>query len=332
MQTGEDNIDGEANVVVKLTVEGNDSDLMEEDTWNVKPKFDLNLSPSIESNLDGDGVSFSQAIQSPCCNQMERLSISSGNTSIPSPNLHAASESPSISNGTVVIEEMIDDDNIDLGLDLTKKNSEDEVEMLERTPPTHEFNSLETNSGNEGNVFEDFTESEDDPQIHTGFKFMANSKLHCSSYNEQSLGSAELGEGSELWVKKRSEDRISELPDALIHHIFSFLDMKYVVQTSVLSRRWRYLWSSLPTIEVVDIPFIKAGDSYEVTFNRFINFVDRLLLLRDSSDIQSLNLVWLTVKLHLDVIGRYDITSRLSTWIMAAVKHNIQELRLDLCM
>ncbi|KAI3906714.1 hypothetical protein MKW92_005091, partial [Papaver armeniacum] len=200
--------------------------------------------------------------------------------------------------------------------------------MLERTPPFHEFNSSETNSDNEGKVFEDFTESKDDPQIHTGFEFMANSKLHCSSYNEESLSCAELGEGSELWVKKCSEDRISELPDALIHHIFSFLEMKYVVQTSVLSRRWRYLWSSLPTIQVVDIPFIKAGDSYEVTFNRFINFVDRLLLLRDNSDIQSLNLVWLTVKLHLDVIGRYDITSRLSTWIMAAVKHNIQELRL----
>ncbi|XP_026431448.1 putative F-box/FBD/LRR-repeat protein At1g78760 isoform X1 [Papaver somniferum] len=253
---------------------------------------------------------------------MKRLSISSVNTSI-LPNLHAASESPSISNDTVVIGEMIDDDNTDLGPDITKKISEDEVEMLERTPPFfHEFNSLETNSDNEGKVFEDFTESKDDPQIHT------SSKLHCSSYNEQSLGCAELGEGSEFRVKKRSEDRISELPDALIHHIFSFLDMKYVVQTSVLSRRWRYLWFSLPTIEVVDIPFIKAGDSYEVTFNRFINFVDRLLLLCDSSDIQSLNLVWLTVKLHLDVIGRYDITSRLSTWIMAEVKHNIQELRL----
>ncbi|XP_026460735.1 F-box/LRR-repeat protein At4g14103-like isoform X1 [Papaver somniferum] len=223
---------------------------------------------------------------------------------------------------------MIDDDDIDFGPDLTNIFSEVGVDMLQRTPPTHESNSLETNSDNEGKVFEDFTELKDDPQINTGFEFMESSKLHCSSYNEQSLGCAESGEGSELWGKKGSEDRISELPDALIHHIFSFLDMKYVVQTSVLSRRWRYLWSSLRTIEVVDIPFIKAGDAYEVTFNRFINFVDRLLLLRESSDIQSLNLVWLTVKLHLDVIGRYDIASRISTWIMAAVKHNIQELRL----
>ncbi|XP_026459600.1 putative F-box protein At1g58310 [Papaver somniferum] len=124
------------------------------------------------------------------------------------------------------------------------------------------------------------------------------------------------------------EDRISALPDALIHRIFSFLDIKYVVQTCILSRRWRYLWVSLSTLTIVDIPFIQSGDTYFVTFNRFMNFVDRLLLLRDSSDIQTLDLAWFTAKHHLDVLGKYDITDRMNTWIMAAVKHNIQELLL----
>ncbi|XP_039169720.1 F-box/LRR-repeat protein 25-like [Eucalyptus grandis] len=39
-------------------------------------------------------------------------------------------------------------------------------------------------------------------------------------------------------------DLISALPDAVIHHIFSFLPLKDVVKTSVLSKRWRCTWTS----------------------------------------------------------------------------------------
>ena len=36
-----------------------------------------------------------------------------------------------------------------------------------------------------------------------------------------------------------SEDRLSDRPDCLIHHILSFLEKKDAIQTSVLSKRWR---------------------------------------------------------------------------------------------
>ncbi|XP_026431937.1 F-box/LRR-repeat protein At1g55660-like [Papaver somniferum] len=42
------------------------------------------------------------------------------------------------------------------------------------------------------------------------------------------------------------KDRISRLPDNLIHHIMSFMDTKYAVQTSVLSKRWIHVWKSPP--------------------------------------------------------------------------------------
>nr|XP_017245756.1 PREDICTED: F-box/LRR-repeat protein 25-like [Daucus carota subsp. sativus] len=42
------------------------------------------------------------------------------------------------------------------------------------------------------------------------------------------------------------EDRISRLPDELIHKILSFVDAKEAVQTSVLSRRWELIWTTLP--------------------------------------------------------------------------------------
>ncbi|KAL1810504.1 hypothetical protein ACET3Z_027494 [Daucus carota] len=42
------------------------------------------------------------------------------------------------------------------------------------------------------------------------------------------------------------EDRLSRLPDELIHKILSFVDAKQAVETSILSRRWRLIWTTLP--------------------------------------------------------------------------------------
>ncbi|KAK1661843.1 hypothetical protein QYE76_050002 [Lolium multiflorum] len=46
------------------------------------------------------------------------------------------------------------------------------------------------------------------------------------------------------------DDRLSDLPDCLIHTILSFLNSRQVVRTSVLSRRWRHLWRSVPCIDI----------------------------------------------------------------------------------
>ncbi|WOH05434.1 hypothetical protein DCAR_0624850 [Daucus carota subsp. sativus] len=42
------------------------------------------------------------------------------------------------------------------------------------------------------------------------------------------------------------EDRISELPDELLHQILKFVDTKISVQTSALSKRWKLVWTTLP--------------------------------------------------------------------------------------
>ncbi|KAF7847774.1 hypothetical protein BT93_L2585 [Corymbia citriodora subsp. variegata] len=45
-------------------------------------------------------------------------------------------------------------------------------------------------------------------------------------------------------------DHISHLPDAIIHYIFSFLPFKDVVKTSMLSKQWRFAWTSSPYIDL----------------------------------------------------------------------------------
>lgn len=43
-----------------------------------------------------------------------------------------------------------------------------------------------------------------------------------------------------------TKDRISDLPDDIIYYIFSFLDMKDVIQTTILSRKWKNTRTRVP--------------------------------------------------------------------------------------
>ncbi|KAJ9549861.1 hypothetical protein OSB04_022404 [Centaurea solstitialis] len=45
-----------------------------------------------------------------------------------------------------------------------------------------------------------------------------------------------------------NEDRLSSLPDELIHQILSCIDSKFAVQTCLLSSRWKLLWTSMPSL------------------------------------------------------------------------------------
>ncbi|KAK7388865.1 hypothetical protein VNO78_23692 [Psophocarpus tetragonolobus] len=71
------------------------------------------------------------------------------------------------------------------------------------------------------------------------------------------------------------EDRLSNLPDEIIHHVLSFLEAVSAVQTSVLSKRWRPLWTSLPVLN------FQSSSFYDPIL--FPVFVNRFLALRDAS-------------------------------------------------
>ncbi|CAN6248738.1 unnamed protein product [Urochloa humidicola] len=50
-------------------------------------------------------------------------------------------------------------------------------------------------------------------------------------------------------------DRLSALPDDLLHAILSSLKSHQVVQTSVLSRKWKSLWRSVPRLDIDQVDF-----------------------------------------------------------------------------
>ncbi|XP_061363428.1 putative FBD-associated F-box protein At5g22720 [Gastrolobium bilobum] len=68
--------------------------------------------------------------------------------------------------------------------------------------------------------------------------------------------------------RKVKEDTLSNLPDEIILHILSFLEAKTAVQMSVLSKRWRYLWTSLPVLD-----FLGSSFDDPVIFRCFVQHV-----------------------------------------------------------
>nr|XP_043639774.1 putative F-box/FBD/LRR-repeat protein At4g03220 [Erigeron canadensis] len=91
------------------------------------------------------------------------------------------------------------------------------------------------------------------------------------------------------------QDRISDLPDAVIHHILILLPLKSVVQTSILSKRWLDLWYTFPDLDFTTIiynnnnvtsPLSKRDDRL---IKNLGNVITNILSLRDKlSDVRLL--------------------------------------------
>ncbi|CAL5027369.1 unnamed protein product [Urochloa decumbens] len=74
-------------------------------------------------------------------------------------------------------------------------------------------------------------------------------------------------------------DRLSVLPDCLLREIMSHMKARQVVQTCVLSRRWRHLWRSMPCLDVDYKEFEAPGATYldYESWEKFEDFMDTLL-------------------------------------------------------
>ncbi|KAJ0669160.1 putative F-box domain-containing protein [Helianthus annuus] len=108
-------------------------------------------------------------------------------------------------------------------------------------------------------------------------------------------------------IGENVDDRLSRLPEDTLSHILSLITTKFVMRTSILSKRWRYTWMSVNNLDFDDIhPFHS-----EIVLSKFL---DRVMENCKSSQIQSFRLHFPT---------KWVKRTSVSSWIDKAVRLNV---------
>ncbi|CAI9292390.1 unnamed protein product [Lactuca saligna] len=115
--------------------------------------------------------------------------------------------------------------------------------------------------------------------------------------------------------RKDGDDRICSLPDPVLHLILSRLpSTEESIRSSILSKRWRNVWTSVPSID------IDCSRRMEFSTSKFKEFVDGVLA-KSSLNLESFRLCCE------NYYSIYDVEK----WIQAVVKRNIKQLHLLFC-
>ncbi|GJZ70110.1 RNA-directed DNA polymerase, eukaryota, reverse transcriptase zinc-binding domain protein, partial [Tanacetum coccineum] len=104
-------------------------------------------------------------------------------------------------------------------------------------------------------IWENFKEEKEDKTSYSGQTYGLEQEFDFNSKMQLSVGV--------------NEDRLSSLPDEIIHQILSRFDTKFVVQTCVLSSRWKLIWKSIPRLDLLSRQFKDLP--------KFAKFVTRVL-------------------------------------------------------
>ncbi|PIA42322.1 hypothetical protein AQUCO_02000042v1 [Aquilegia coerulea] len=139
------------------------------------------------------------------------------------------------------------------------------------------------------------------------------------------------------------DDRISEMPDEILSFMLFLLPIEDAARTSILSRRWRYLWktsaaySSSFNLDVVAMRGSAYSDDIFVSFNdyryldyeellsierlKFINWVDQILKLDYRPMMDSFRLRYYIKK---------DSTDHINRWINMAISKRVKNFDINL--
>ncbi|EOA16704.1 hypothetical protein CARUB_v10004905mg [Capsella rubella] len=107
-------------------------------------------------------------------------------------------------------------------------------------------------------------------------------------------------------------DRINSLSDDIICQILSFLPFNKATSTSVLSKRWRYLFAFRPDLRFDDHE-LGGGPS-------FIDFVDRILTVSGNFPIR---------KISIKCCKSID-TGHITRWMVDVLKHGVLDLDIEI--
>ncbi|XP_074282032.1 F-box/FBD/LRR-repeat protein At1g16930-like [Silene latifolia] len=128
-------------------------------------------------------------------------------------------------------------------------------------------------------------------------------------------------------MKRGTIDRISEVPDFIVHTTLSMLDTKEAGRASVLSKRWYGAWSSIPVLDFRPQFFREFQYSTSVydddSVQRFVRFVDKTMQ-RYFSQKYRIREMYLMVSMN-----DKKLESFIDKWIMIAVQNQIQKLEIE---
>lgn len=121
--------------------------------------------------------------------------------------------------------------------------------------------------------------------------------------------------------EKHDLDRLSSLPDSILTHIFSFLDSESVIRTSVLSTRYKLLWTLSPCLDfrLPEADHSKLDSSPKKRCaSAFESYVTHVLQFREHS-----NLVKFRLSLH-KIVGMDFVKN----CVRYAAEHKVQHFRI----
>ncbi|XP_074281994.1 F-box/LRR-repeat protein At3g03360-like isoform X2 [Silene latifolia] len=127
-------------------------------------------------------------------------------------------------------------------------------------------------------------------------------------------------------VQRGTIDRISELPEFILHTILSMLDTEEAGRASVLSKRWYDAWSSIPVLNFHYFQKYRYGlyDYNDDANDRLVGFIDKTMerYFRQKYRITKMCLTLPKVDEKLKPL--------VDKWIMIAVQNQIQKFEIQL--
>ncbi|XP_059279809.1 LOW QUALITY PROTEIN: F-box/LRR-repeat protein At3g03360-like [Lycium ferocissimum] len=111
-------------------------------------------------------------------------------------------------------------------------------------------------------------------------------------------------------VEEETLDCISQLPDAVLLQILSLLPTNDAVKSCVLSKRWRYLWTSIYNFLFIDRNYNNVEN--------FTSFVDHVLTHSTCPKIKKFQ-----VDFH---HGDWEFDCKISQWLSFAVKNKVEDV------
>ncbi|XP_052193778.1 putative F-box protein At1g49610 [Diospyros lotus] len=113
-------------------------------------------------------------------------------------------------------------------------------------------------------------------------------------------------------------DRISDLPDDILHHILSRLSIKEASGTILLSKRWNHVWATLHCLNFGEISDLGRDEK-----KKLVSFVDQNLMNRREKGIS-------IHRFRMGIWAHQEFPYHADRWIGWLVECNIKELELEL--